>query len=902
MRYWLSLVVVLFLGLARVLAATPTDDPPSWSVPASKSLKKVTATPIDQEEPVFLNNLDCTLRDFRLVASTTMQTGCFIGSLLGMMDTDYSTIIWHGTDEALPLLPYSPHQVLVPWPGAEEMLTLDAVSTGGSYLSMYSYPSLAIKEQRDWTGQLTAKQFNRPPNIQFKDPAGNRLVINPQTLAFADNGSWLAAETLSGAFIRINLATLDIKAFAPAYAAAGNPALFHSQVAIDHSGRFVAINNEEYGQFKVYDLSSCSGVRPNLEPETCQAYDYRTFVSSQIKGLRSIRHVRFVNEGLLSFEVRSNTAANDGVYELAPRDHIGFLSDYLALGDSYTSGEGAFDYLSGTDTGDNSCHLSGWSYPVLLTHDLFSPASGHSVACSGAVIADIGSQSQAYRGQVRGGETYTQLETDQPALLSSVMTNYMPGYVAQQRFIGRALPRIITVSVGGNDIGFGDIIEQCVTPHLALHSSNDCFDTYEDRQEIKELIDRTGQHWTSLFKQLTRQVPGVTIYVIGYPDIASDQGSCGLNVHLSKNELAFSKNLISYLDETIRQSAAKAAANYIDISQALAGHRLCEANSVNIAVNGLTAGRDAGALGLKLFGKESYHPNALGYQLIEQAILEQTHNLTSGKIASPVPSDLLTGPKTGRPVVKRIPVPSLAPRLIKRGQVAAVKADHETGLKPNTTYMIRLDGSQGKSIGSGLTDSSGDLDAQITIPEGTAPGGHSIDVTGDNQDDESIDITQPIDVPVSDSDVDGDGLEDHSDFCPTVSNSGQDMDHDDIDDACDGSISTTSPGSSAGPTTGGSSLKPPILTVAAHLDSRSLARAQPHDRQGVHTAHVPSGRQLLMRASVYPRHLQSHTENISPLKWLEWGLSLWLLLMLLCLIFKYLRAYEVPSHYQLKTY
>lgn len=768
------------------------------------TIKRVSSVDSAQSEPNFLNNLDCSLVTYRLVAGSTMQTGCFTETAFGLLDSDTDTAIFNGTDEGLQLLPHTTHQVLAPWPKALDLVALDPIDTGGTLISLYKNPLAAAKDQRNLLAQLTAKQLTGPPDITLKDPSGKPLVINPQTMAFSDGGSWLVAETLGGSFVRINLATLAMTAFAPAYGSQGSPGLLKSRVAVSEDGHFAAIANDDATAFKVYDLATCNGVVNNLQPQDCQSYDYRSFAGQRIAGLQSIRHMRFVNDSLLSFEAVAANPANSGIYELAPADSITSLTDYIGLGDSYTSGEGAFDYLADTDSGDNMCHLSRNSYPLLLTHDLFSSSGGHSVACSGAVINDIGSTSDNYRGQVRGVGNLQQLQQSHPLLLETVETNFVPGYVAQQRFVKRWQPRFATVLVGGNDIGFGDLLQNCVEPHVSRHiSDNTCYNTYEDRLELMRLMDRTVPRWTALFVRLKHEAPDMQLYAIGYPQIAVDTGNCALNVQLNKSELGFAASIIDYLDQDIQKAAAAANIPYVDISQALAGHRLCETASYNVAVNGLTAGTDAGLLGAKVFGKESYHPNALGQSLIEQAILKQTHNLAEvtavGNVSGNNSPALLNAPKSGRTVNSLVPDNGLTTGVGKRGLSTPVQASGTNdGLQPNTVYTVRLDGPAGSVLGALISDATGDINGSVTIPVSTIPGGHIIDVTGGNQSGEPVDVTQPIYVPYSDADSDGDGIDDITDSCPGAINSGQDSDRDGVDDVCDSLIGPppTSSGSS----------------------------------------------------------------------------------------------------------
>lgn len=907
---YLVVAAVLFgclLSLVMAGARPSEINGPAWAAPTAMTLRQVSTTTGAQNEPNFLDNLDCSLVSYRLVSSGTMENGCFSNSAFGLMDSSASRVIFNGTDEALPLLSPVSHQVLVPWPNALELVALDAVSTGGSYISLYSNPLIYLQDQRNLIGQLISKRLTAPPDILLRDPSGQRLVINAQTLAFSASGSWLVAETVNGSFIRINLATHDVMAFAKSYTTSGSPGALPSRVAITDDGRFVAISNDFSTEFKVHDLDSCNGVINNLQPQLCKSFDYRSFAASQISGLRYIRHVRFVNNNLLSFETRTTGADSGGIYMLTPADKMDFLSDYIGLGDSYTSGEGAYNYLPGTDDTDNMCHLSRHSYTLLLTSELFSATGGHSVACSGAVINDVGSTSENYRGQVRGVANWRQLQQTEPQLLKSVVTNFLPGYMAQHRFVQHWQPRIITVSAGGNDVGFGAILESCVVPRVSRHfSDNTCFNTYEDRLEVQHLIDRTVPRLTTLYRQLQRQAPRTVIYSIGYPQIADDTGKCGVNVQLNKSELEFAASLIDYLNLSIEKAAAAANVTYVDISQALAGHRLCETASFAVAVNGITAGKDGGPFGTKLFGKESYHPNALGHLLIKQAILRQTRNFTdttkkNGMHPGNTGSRLLAGPQTGRQVYVRIPDIKLTGSVAKRGNSITFQAKGAAhGLKPGTAYTIRIDGPDGPIIGKTMSNASGDISASASIAETVNPGGHTIDVTGVNQIGEPVNITQPIYVLASETDADGDGIPNDLDTCPGAINTKLDSDSDGTDDICDNLIGEqfSLPGNTGGgavstddgPVTS-NTLTPTSPTVAgmlnaAKITSKGLSLAGTSRVLGSATVNphitpvkLPRLAEKITKNSVAAQ--QSQTVKV--INWLPWIITpstVWWLLML----------------------
>jgi len=796
--YLCSLVIIITICLRLVavsMGAPGTDS--NWTSPSATTVQKVGVAPDIPEQPNLYPNLDCTTLTYRFVNDSTLQTGCFMPTAFGLMDPDQQIVIFNGTDEAVPITPFSVHELLTPWPKTADVLALDAASTGGSWISLYKDLSLHLDNRHDLLGQLIDKQVNQPPDSVLRDGVGKALAINSGTLAFSDNGSWLVAESLSGAFLRFNLASLDSIPFAPSFGSQGSAALLKSQVSISNDGRYAVIQNNVADSFIVYDLSTCQA-NPGFAYQNCASHDYEPFLHAHISGLTTISHVRFLNDGLISFNARDGT--NNSTYELAPSASIGSLIDYLALGDSYTSGEGAFDYIDGTDTDEDMCHLSGNSYPLLLTRDLFTASSGHSVACSGARIEDVmPSQASNYRGQVENGTPFDQRSPDSVAQL---LASYMPGYLAQADFVSHYQPDRLTVSVGGNDIGFADMLEACAEAKFSRHASdNTCYSTYEDRLEIKNLIDRTIPRWVATYKYLQQRDPKGHIFVIGYPQIANDTGNCGLNVHLNKSELELSIEMATYLNDSIKQAAGQAGVTYIDISQALVGHRLCETNDYDTAVNGLTAGKDAGILGLNFLGSESYHPNAFGQALIEAAILKQSHSLAIASSGTnptndspPDGTSLLNAPKTGRPITELSPTSDLISPLQQAGSSTAVAVTgRDRGLLSNTGYTVRLDGSTGATIGTISSDGQTNISGQVTIPASTTPGGHTIDITGPTQNEQTIDIQQPIYVTSGGSDSDGDGITDANDSCPYIPNSGVDADHDGIDDACDGFIGNATP-------------------------------------------------------------------------------------------------------------
>jgi hypothetical protein len=220
---------------------------------------------------------------------------------------------------------------------------------------------------------------------------------------------------------------------------------------------------------------------------------------------------------------------------------------YVALGDSYASGVGTGSY-----TLSSSCKRSVYAYPYLFAQQR-TDTSLVFVACSGATTANV---------------TASQL--------SSV----------------DASTTIVTITVGGNDIRFADLIYQCTL--------SDCSATLDSTRATLE--PTLGPRLDSLYAAIKqRAATGAKIVVAGYPRIFNSS-SCLGNLGISATERTKANQLADELDHTIATHAGTAGVAYMSAIAAFGSHPVCSSSPW---LNGLNLFATA----------ESYHPNRNGQSL-----------------------------------------------------------------------------------------------------------------------------------------------------------------------------------------------------------------------------------------------------------------------------------------------
>jgi lysophospholipase L1-like esterase len=220
---------------------------------------------------------------------------------------------------------------------------------------------------------------------------------------------------------------------------------------------------------------------------------------------------------------------------------------YVALGDSYASGTGTRSYLSdGT-----SCQRSSYAYPSLI-----AAARGYALnfrACSGARIADV---------------TNTQLS----ALSSS--TSY------------------VSISVGGNDAGFSDVLTTCALPSWA----SNCDGAINGATSY--IRNTMPGQLATLYAGIKTRAPNAVVVVVGYPRIFNGQ-DCNALTFFSSSEETKLNAAADLINATTAAQASAAGFRYANPTGAFVGHAWCSSSEW---INGLSYPVS-----------ESYHPNRAGH-------------------------------------------------------------------------------------------------------------------------------------------------------------------------------------------------------------------------------------------------------------------------------------------------
>ena len=297
--------------------------------------------------------------------------------------------------------------------------------------------------------------------------------------------------------------------------------------------------------------------------------------------------------------------------------YVGETSDgYLvALGDSYMSGEGADSFYEGTnDEGGNECRRAETAYaPQMLKlqgdvpeHARFSDLLF--LACSGAIGAEVIDQPQ---------------HIAQPQLQA-----FLHEWEATAN---KRDPKLVILSIGGNDAGFGSIAQNCLLPGNCAEIGDQWMKGLDD---VKRKVTDT---YTRLRTGMMAKGIESPVLVVPYPIPLTKTGCPWSSVAFTADEHRFLFGFVHELDAVIKSAADQAGFYYLDAMEnvlvekhlaicSTVGNTKQPVDPADLGVNFLGFNSVVGSPGEIVFPgnwlHNSFHPNARGHQAMRDVLVQ----------------------------------------------------------------------------------------------------------------------------------------------------------------------------------------------------------------------------------------------------------------------------------------
>lgn len=278
---------------------------------------------------------------------------------------------------------------------------------------------------------------------------------------------------------------------------------------------------------------------------------------------------------------------------------------YVAMGDSFSSGEGAGDYAPQTNRDDrgfadwmdenlwwpgdrkpqyvNTCHRSANAYGSIVAAENDFKGGSQFVACSGAKINELTNPNGSQSG-----------EGPQEDALSDATS-------------------LVTFSIGGNDLGFASILQDCIVNGYTCEDKNEA-------QFQQRLVD-TKAALMQTYRRIAQKAPNARIIVVGYPRLFPDDPSNSYRNLLFAQDQRWMNAKADQLNEMLAAAARESGVGveFVDPRAAFAGHGIGSSdpwfNDLSVQANGFSP-----------VNPGSFHPNAAGQRALARLVQEQMRN------------------------------------------------------------------------------------------------------------------------------------------------------------------------------------------------------------------------------------------------------------------------------------
>lgn len=249
---------------------------------------------------------------------------------------------------------------------------------------------------------------------------------------------------------------------------------------------------------------------------------------------------------------------------------------YVALGDSFTAGP-----LIPVQIPPYGCLKSDHDYPHLAAPELRWPAF-RDASCSGAQTKHMTEPQDVDPGP-------------NPPQFDALDDN----------------ARVVSVGIGGNDIGFSEIIRNCQSP--TTPEGHPCQDHYvvNGRDEISARIAATAPRIAAVLQGIATRAPKAEIYLVDYLPILPDEGpGCWPQIPVADADVPYLRAKEKELNGMLAEQAGANGARLVDAYSAGIGHDACQPPLVRWVEPAVPVNAAA-----------PFHPNLLGMEATARALV-----------------------------------------------------------------------------------------------------------------------------------------------------------------------------------------------------------------------------------------------------------------------------------------
>jgi lysophospholipase L1-like esterase len=172
--------------------------------------------------------------------------------------------------------------------------------------------------------------------------------------------------------------------------------------------------------------------------------------------------------------------------------------------------------------------------------------------------------------------------------------------------------QVVTLQIGGNDIGFTSILQNCATANPFAHPCRDRY-VVDGRDTLADKIAATAPKIAAVLQGIHARSPGARVFVVNYAAILPETGSgCWPQVPIAFTDVPYLRSVEKKLNAMLAEKAAANGARIVDDYTASIGRDACRSASTRW-VEPLVPGNAAAP----------FHPNARGEAGIAAVVVRE---------------------------------------------------------------------------------------------------------------------------------------------------------------------------------------------------------------------------------------------------------------------------------------